>query len=35
MLSSRIPPDAGIDSLVNVFTWNGYGGFVTVPERYL
>jgi len=24
--------NAGIDSLVNVFTWNGYGGFVTVPS---
>jgi general secretion pathway protein D len=24
--------DAGIGNLVNVFTWNGYGGFVTVPS---
>lgn len=24
--------DAGIDNLVNVFTWNGFGGFVTVPN---
>jgi len=24
--------NAGVDNLVNVFTWNGYGGFVTVPS---
>ncbi|MCK7509822.1 MAG: hypothetical protein MZV70_41200 [Desulfobacterales bacterium] len=39
MLSDRLSnsqqsdtTNAGIDSLVNVFTWNGYGGFVTVPS---
>ena len=25
-------PSAGITNLVNVFNWNGYGGFVTVPS---
>lgn len=24
--------NAGVNNLVNVFTWNGYGGFVTVPS---
>jgi general secretion pathway protein D len=24
--------NAGVDNLVNVFTWNGFGGFVTVPS---
>jgi len=24
--------NAGVDNLVNVFNWNGYGGFVTVPS---
>lgn len=24
--------NAGMDNLVNVFNWNGYGGFVTVPS---
>jgi len=29
---SGVTTDATIANLVNVFTWNGYGGFVTVPN---
>ena len=30
--SSTTTTDAGISNLVNAFNWNGFGGFVTVPN---
>lgn len=31
-LATDTATEAGISNLVNVFNWNGYGGFVTVPS---